>query len=388
MKSMSDRFAPAVPVRDAEHGIVYRNDGEFCGWPFISGFWRTGNGDLLAAFKKKPAAYTAPEDVHHDEVAKFGPKMVTLRSSDGGRNWDPASLQVIFDFAADPAEVFGEGPEDYTAEAPLDFTDADVLVASGATPDYFRPESRAWIRASTDGGRSWRRPILAPGVGFPSLSGHASAVVRPDGVSLIFLTAVFENGWKRRPCVYASVDGGAFWTFLSFITPNADDGAADSDRSVGLRYGAHRYFYPRPIMLPDGRILASIRCQRDPTNLLWTEIFASDDGGRTWGFLSRVNDWGAPGDLARMADGRLACVYGWRLPPFGIRARLSEDDGRTWGRELILRDDGGSWDLGYPRAIEVEPGRLLTVYYMNLKDDPIQMNGGVRHIARTVFSPD
>jgi hypothetical protein len=172
------------------------------------------------------------------------------------------------------------------------------------------------------------------------------------------------------------------------MTPEADDGAAIADRTVGLRFAAHRYFYPRAIVLPDGGILASIRCQRDPTSVLWTEIFASDDGGRTWAFRSRVNDWGAPGDLCRMRDGRIACVYGYRMPPFGVRVRISEDDGRTWGREGILRDDGGSWDLGYPRVTEVEPGRLLAVYYMNRRDDPIQMNGGVRHIAQTVFTPD
>lgn len=91
---------------------------------------------------------------------------------------------------------------------------------------------------------------------------------------------------------------------MSMMTPGVDDGAADSDRNVGLRFGAHRYFYPRGIMLPDGRILASMRCQRDPTSVLWTDIFQSDDGGRTWAFLSRVNDWGAPGDLVRMQDGR------------------------------------------------------------------------------------
>ena len=83
-----------------------------------------------------------------------------------------------------------------------------------------------------------------------------------------------------------------------------------------------------------------------------------------------MNDWGAPGDLTRMRDGRIACVYGYRLPPFGLRARLSEDGGRTWGREIVLRDDGGSWDLGYPRVIEHEPGRLLCVYYMNLQERP------------------
>src|SRR4029077_2443860 len=97
------------------------------------------------------------------------------------------------------------------------------------------------------------------------------------------------------------------------------------------RFGAHRYFYPRGIMLPNGRIILSVRCQRDPTSLLWTEIFRSDDGGRTWGFLSRVNDWGAPGDLARLRDGRIACVYGYRLPPFGLRERVSPGGRRVRG---------------------------------------------------------
>lgn len=389
-----DRFAPRAHVRDAQHGIVYRNDREFCGWPFICGFWTNAAGHHLVAFQKKPADYTDPADVHHDEVAKVGPKIVIARSRDNARTWQldatagPGVVEPLYDLGADQAALFADAPQDYAGEARLDFADPDVLVASGATPDYFRPHSNAWIRVSTDGGGTWRRPILAPKVGLPSLSGHASALVRPDGTSLVFMTAVSADGWKRRPVVYASVDDGAYWTFLSMMTPAHDDGAADSDRSVGLRFGAHRYFYPRGIVLPGGRIIASVRCQRDPTSLLWTEMFASDDGGRTWSFLSRVNDWGAPGDLVRMRDGRIVCVYGYRLPPFGLRARISEDDGRTWGRELVLRDDGGSWDLGYPRVTEHEPGKILAVYYMNLRSDPIQMNGGVRHIAQTVFVPE
>ena len=67
-----------------------------------------------------------------------------------------------------------------------------------------------------------------------------------------------------------------------------------------------------------------MRCQRDPTGVMWTEIFESDDGARTWRFLSRVNDWGAPGDITRMQDGRIACVYGYRVRPQGIRARISD----------------------------------------------------------------
>ena len=379
-------FAPPAQVRGARHGIVYRDEREFCGWPFICGFWTNADGHLLVAFQKKPCAYTDPGDVHHDEVAKVGPRIVSMRSRDRGATWEAGA--ELFDLAADPATLFAGASPDYAREPRLDFSDANVLVASGATPDYFRPHSQAWIRVSADGGTTWRTPILAPRVGWPSLSAHASALVRPDGVSLVFMTAVSDDGWKRRPVVYASVNGGASWTFLSAMTPADDDGAAIADRSVGLRFAAHRYFYPRGIVLPDGRILASVRCQRDPTSVLWTEIFASDDGGRTWAFLSRVNDWGAPGDLCRMRDGRIVCVYGYRLPPYGVRMRVSEDEGRTWGREGILRDDGGSWDLGYPNAWVTDDGKVGVLYYFNSKDDRIKVNGGVRHIARSIFSVD
>jgi hypothetical protein len=134
-------------------------------------------------------------------------------------------------------------------------------------------------------------------------------------------------------------------------------------------------------------VIASLRYQRDARYVLWTEIHESLDGGRTWRWLSRVNDWGAPGDLVPMADGRVVCVYGYRQMPSGIRYRVSEDGGASWGREMILRGDGGSWDVGYPRAIEIAPGTLLATYYINLRDDRIQMNGGVRHIAATLFAP-
>jgi hypothetical protein len=258
---------------------------------------------------------------------------------------------------------------------------------SGGVPALFKPNSQAWLRASSDGGLTWRRPILLPPGGLPALTGHGSSTVRADGMSLIGLTTTTEGGWTNRPLVYASGDG-VEWRFLSFITAAGDEGSAASDRKGELIFGAIGRIYPRLLALADGRILAAIRFQRDATGVIWTDIHESLDGGRTWGFLSRVNDWGAPGDIVELRDGRIVCVYGYRVAPPGIRARVSEDGGRSWGGEIVLRDDGGSWDLGYPRVIQLASGALLAVYYMNLKDDPIQMNGGVRHIARTIFTPD
>lgn len=382
---MDTGFLPPTGIAGIEHGIVHRDPRAFCGWPFVNGFWETGAGDYLVAFQKKPADYTDRRAINHDEVALVGPQIMTIRSTDRGRTWDQSSLSLLYDLAADQGEAPRERPADYAVEGPFDFTDPDVLVATGGTPDYFRPHSRAWIRLSRDGGRNWLRPILAEQHGLPSVTGGASPLVRPDGVHLLFMTVVTDEGWKRRPAVFRSKEDGSNWAFMSYITAPADDGAADHDRSLPIRFSGHRYFYPRPLMLPSGRILCSLRAQRDPTSLLWTEVFASDDGGRTWAFLSRVNDWGAPGDLCRLADGRIVCVYGYRMPPYGIRLRVSEDEGRSWGSERIVRDDGGSWDLGYPRVTEAKPGEILTVYYMNTADDPVQLEGGVRHIAWSRF---
>ncbi len=383
---MDTGFSPPARIAGIEHGIIYKDPKAFCGWPFVNGFWETGAGDYLVAFQKKPADYTDPRAINHDEVALFGPQIMTIRSTDRGATWDPGTLQLLFDLSADQDALFAQHPADYAGEGPFDFTDPDLLVATGGTPDYFRPHSRAWVRVSRDAGRSWLHPILAEQHGLPSVTGGASPLVRPDGVHLLFMTVVTDEGWKRRPAVFRAKEDGSNWAFMSYITSPRDDGAADNDRSLPIRFSGHRYFYPRPLMLPSGRIVCSLRAQRDPTSLFWTEMYASDDGGRTWGFLSRVNDWGAPGDLCRLADGRIACVYGYRMPPYGIRMRLSADEGRTWGSERIIRDDGGSWDLGYPRVTEPRPGELLTLYYMNTADDPVQLDGGIRHIAWSRFS--
>ena len=87
-------------------------------------------------------------------------------------------------------------------------------------------------------------------------------------------------------------------------------------------------------------------------------------------------------------DGRFVMVYGYRLKPSGMRCRVSEDQGKTWGPELIIRDDGGSWDLGYGNAWELPDGNIGVIYYFNSRFDRVKVNGGVRHIVRSIFSVD
>ena len=382
------RFAPPRPARNAEHGIVYRNEGEFCAWPYTQGFFETADGTLIANFIRTSANYGNVDSLNHNVVMRGGSTLVSARSHDHGKTWDKEALQEHKGLTFPPHE----GAGDSIAElGPLDFMNKDTLIWSQCTA-FGQPASRPYVRISRDAGRTWSKNFRLPLDGLPSASTNSSQMVRSDGRSMLLLTMVTPDGWSRRPMVFLSTADKSTWRFLSFITPKEDPyGAADGDwakLASSYAFGGHRWFYPRTVQLPSGRILCTLRCQRSPQGDMWSEMYYSDDGGGTWAFRSRINDFGAPTSLVRMQDSRLVAVYGYRLPPYGVRASVSEDEGETWNPEVILRDDGGSWDLGYPQAIESSKGKVMAVYYFNSKNDTVKADGGVRHIARTIFTPD
>jgi hypothetical protein len=273
---------------------------------------------------------------------------------------------------------------------PVDYLDRNVLVSNGSMGGFATSGTQGTARLSRDGGKTWGETILIPLEGLPSMTAIQSTLVRPDGRLLLFMFAVDKDNTHRHPLVYGSVNQGREFRFMTFVTPREDPfGNADGDYAdPSVAFVGHRWFYPRGYLLPNGRILCLTRCQRDPTGVMWSELFHSDDGGDTWAFLSRVNDYGAPCNLVVMPDGRLVAIYGYRLMPSGIRASVSEDGGNTWGPEIIVRDDGGSWDLGYPNSWLVDATTVGTLYYFNSKNDPVQANGGVRHIQRSIFTID
>jgi hypothetical protein len=86
--------------------------------------------------------------------------------------------------------------------------------------------------------------------------------------------------------------------------------------------------------------------------------------------------------MVRLEDGRLCVAYGYRSKPHSIRAKLSNDQGNTWGEEIILREDGRTWDIGYTRTVQRKDGKLVTVYYYTTAENPQQ------HIAGTIWDPD
>jgi hypothetical protein len=65
--------------------------------------------------------------------------------------------------------------------------------------------------------------------------------------------------------------------------------------------------------------------------------------------------------------------YARRTAPFGQMVRVSHDNGRTWGDEIVLREDGFDWDLGYPCTAENRNGELVTVYYQRREESGNQI---------------
>jgi hypothetical protein len=141
---------------------------------------------------------------------------------------------------------------------------------------------------------------------------------------------------------------------------------------------------PSSVRLSKSRILTTIRRKEGPSHFI--DAWVTDDNGQNWRFLSRPvestgGSVGNPPSMIKLKDGRLVLTYGFRSAPYGIRARISRDQGLTWGPEIILRDDAGTWDLGYPRTVQRADGKIVTIYYFNDHKDQ------ERYIAATIWDP-
>jgi hypothetical protein len=367
-------YPAAELIKDAEHVTIYYDPSQFAGWPFNHGFWAFADDELLVSFSRGPCSYETPYDMGHSVVDALGGEYVVLRSTDGGHTWPLASLQSLGSRQTLEKPLFTHRA--YNPEKAFDWQSPDFCLTAGFGIPPERHKNVGYIQVSHDRGRTWAGPYLMPDFGFSWVQVKPDYLVRPDGLVLLFVTVGIGDGraGSRFVAVYASPDQGLTWNYLAPIISTAPD-----------THFVNRY-YASPTLLPDGRILVALRCQIDARNA-WPEVYESPDGGRTWNFLSRPSDWGGPSHLTLLDDGRLLIVYGYRVRPYGIRARVSEDQGQTWGPELILRDDAGSWDLGYPRTVKLSDSRVMVAYYFNRADDAVQLNGGVRHIAGTIFKP-
>jgi hypothetical protein len=338
-----------------EQVVVHHREEEFAGWPANEGMWSWGD-EILVSFNV--AAFSERGEKH----SFTGRQRVGFsRSMDGGRTWAAESHDnvVVPALVKDAAEAPGD----------VDFSH----------PDFAMKIRGRYFHLSADRGRNWRGPFRLPDIG-QRTDARTSYLVTGKSSCLFFIPCRVDDGrgGRIRSCTAATTDGGKTLRFLSWISPDPLDLAAEGTRPTGDDMSGTM---PSVVRLDDGRLVCVLRNRIKSRK--WSSVHESADGGETWRQIAELEKGATnPVALVRLGGERLAAIYGKRRgKPFGMSAKQSPDGGKTWGEEIMLRTDGRKWDLGYPRAIVRPDGTVVAAYYFSTEERPQQ------HIAATLWRP-
>lgn len=374
--------------------VIYRDPQYFSAFPSIV---RRDDGELVVAFRRAPERRPYGGHCTH---ADPNAQLVLVRSSDGGETWT-RHPELIH------AHALGGSQDPCMTLLP----DGTILCASylwvlqqPQCPSGGEYDGTGWrhtfaggyLMRSRDGGQHWEGPILPP-----PLPGDAAtdALGRPIPT-------------YNRGNILVGRDGLLHWAVVR-AEKAAHAGTAGSVTSVHLIVsadGGNTWQYRCPVAVDDnvgfnetwlyetdgGDLVAFLRTA-DEAGVVVNAVARSGDRGWSFGPWQNTGFVGHPHGVARLRDGRVLMAYGYRRIPCGIRARVlnAECTDVATTEEFVIRDDGGSGDLGYPWPLVFPDGRVLVVYYFNRADDlpatPVAdprsqgttTRGGVRMIAGT-----
>lgn len=356
--------APETP----RHIVVWREAGRYGGWPANHGIWAWGD-EILVGFSggyMKPDAIAPGGPARHPIDRSRPEQHLLARSTDGGEHWrieHPSGLvppPTTGHMAGVPTEAGGRAPQRFGGAADLASPDFAMTFRMGGSDT-----GPSWFFTTADRGHTWQGPFDVPQLGLKGVAARTDYIVTGKQDALIFLTAAKSDGREGRVFTARTADGGRSFSFVSWIGPELPKGFN---------------IMPSTVRLDERTLVMATRRQTPEGNGI--DIYRSIDLGETWAFVTTaVADTGRgnPPSMIRLRDGRLALTYGYRAKPFGIRATISRDGGKTWSAPRVLREDAQDWDLGYPRTVQRKDGKIVTVYYYN------DAAGPERYIAATIW---
>lgn len=351
--------APSAP----QHRIVFQEKGRFGGWPANHGMWAWGN-ELVVGFEAGYFRNNKEQGREHAIDYSRPANHLLARSLDGGETWkleEPETLKAPPGSKQAGVLVAPGGKEMTDSPGGFDFTTPGFAFTARMASIHVGP-SRFYV--TYDKGHTWQGPFKLPNFGTPGIAARTDVLIDGKHEMTAFFTAAKTNQKEGRVLCARTTDGAKTWSMVSWVCPEppADDFA----------------IMPSSVRLEGKSILTTIRHRK------FIAAWRSDDNGANWKMVGQpVDDTGGgnPPALLKLPSGKLVLTYGFRNTPFSIRARVSSDEGKTWSKDIMLRDDGGSWDLGYTRTVARKDGALVTTYYYNTAQN------AERFIGATIWKP-
>ncbi|MCX6991956.1 MAG: sialidase family protein [Kiritimatiellaeota bacterium] len=343
---------PTVP--GAEQVIVYKKDGVYACFPSLATDPDTGY--LYSSFGTK---------VKQSHIDPTGGS-ACMESRDGGRTWQEVKAIPPTARGERPGSVFkaADGTlveigqyfwRRYPAEQKPELQKKYYIRDNcGPGPGKVATCTGGFLRRSTDGGKTWETTEIPELDAYMAASSGWSCCQLVDGT---VLRAFMVKKAAQDSCdcyVVRTKDGKTYDVVRAMWDPNRKEDVTEENI-------VH--------VMNNGTVWMMARIgELSPDDFMWQAF--SEDGGKTWRTVKTEIKGHPPSSVIRLQDGRLLLTYGYRHVPYGIRAVLSKDDGRTWQTDQVqvLRTDGYNFDLGYPYSVQLKDGTIVTVYYFVTAD--------------------
>jgi hypothetical protein len=301
--------------------------------------------------------------------------LVLTRSRDDGETWsdpktffahpfggsqDPCMVQLrdnsilcaSYGWSSVPSEVFSK------LKKPI-FNHGNFVFLGG------------YLLRSKDGGVSWEKPIVpSPSKDEPYLDIFGNRIAAynrgamcegKDG-RLYWVTASSDSppSGKTSTHLMISEDKGTTWKYSCVV--GQDEKATFNESSI--------------YETPKGDLVAFMRSENFGDH---GGIARSTDHGKSFQKWQDMGFQGHPFYAMQLPDQRVLLVYGYRHPPFGVRARVLNPECTDFAtaKEIVLREDGGGSDLGYPWATMISKKEVLVVYYFNIGNSTREIDGTI-----------
>jgi hypothetical protein len=368
-------------IRKVKDIIVYKDSLFYSAFPSVV---KRPDGEIMVAFRRAPdRRLFGQQGISHTDPNSY---LVMVRSRDGetwtnepelifahpqGGSQDPCLLQLNDGTLLCTSYVWE-----------LIRPDADTVLNRKLTlvkgKSKYSPAFTfmgGYLIRSVDGGGTWKGPIYPTSVpadiqvdifGNKLPAYNRGALCEGKNGRIYWAVAAKDSDSPSKTSVYlmTSDDKGLSWNYSAPIA--VDKKISFDETSI--------------IETPKGNLVAFLRTADMPNE--YSCIARSTDGGKSFQWQS-LGFYGYPLHALRLPDSRVLLTYGYRHKPYGIRARILNAECTDFASapELIIRDDGGSGDLGYSWSEMIDQNRVLVVYYFN-------HNNGNRYIAGSIIAID